>query len=142
MNNDYDDRDRDSQDAPDQDELRAGETDANEQRPEDSAETETDELTERRRTRRTAKTRGGAVRREGETVLRLPERSAQVSEPQTDEMSTLVAQGFTEDEAERLLSVSERMATSHEAQEAEATLRRLRFTRWLVEQGMLNEFSA
>lgn len=54
----------------------------------------------------------------------------------------LEAQGFTADEAIRLVHVSDRAATSGEAREAEATLRRLRFTRWLVERGVLDEFSA
>lgn len=54
----------------------------------------------------------------------------------------LEAQGFTADEAVRIIHVSDRAATSHEAREAEATLRRLRFTRWLIERGVLDEFSA
>ena len=54
----------------------------------------------------------------------------------------LEAQGFTEDEAVRLIHVSDRLKTSREAREAEAVLRRLRFTRWLIQQGMLDEFSA
>ena len=54
----------------------------------------------------------------------------------------LEAQGFSADEASRIVVLSERLADSHEAREAEATLRRLRFTRWLVEHGMLDEWSA
>ncbi len=55
---------------------------------------------------------------------------------------TLEAQGFTADEAIRLIHVSDRLKMSREARESEATLRRLRFTRWLIQQGMLDEFSA
>ena len=54
----------------------------------------------------------------------------------------LEAQGFTEDEAVRLIHVSDRLKTSREAREAEVILRRLRFTRWLIQQGMRDEFSA
>lgn len=57
-----------------------------------------------------------------------------------DEMTKLAQEGFTPDEVARLLSMSERVAHSSEAQESEAVLRRLRFTRWLVEQGLLSEF--
>ena len=59
-----------------------------------------------------------------------------------DVLGELEQRGFTTDEAIRLVHASARIATSKEAREAEATLRRLRFTRWLVEQGMLDEFSA
>src|SRR5262249_19875963 len=54
----------------------------------------------------------------------------------TGEVDELEAQGFTHDEAIRLIHVSDRAATSGEALEAEAMLRRLRFTRWLVERGL------
>jgi hypothetical protein len=57
-------------------------------------------------------------------------------------MHALEAQGFTQDEAIRLIHVSDRLKTSREARESEAVLRRLRFTRWLIQQGMLDEFSA
>ncbi len=50
----------------------------------------------------------------------------------------LESQGFSEDEALRLIDISKRLESSTEAREA----RRLRFTRWLVEQGILDEFSA
>ena len=59
-----------------------------------------------------------------------------------DVLGELEQCGFTTDEAIRLVHASARIATSKEAREAQATLRRLRFTRWLVEQGMLDEFSA
>lgn len=81
-------------------------------------------------------------------ILQLPVRSGAQPVGQPDEsdetgaVAELEAQGFTADEAIRLVHVSDRVATSREAREAEATLRRLRFTRWLVERGMLDEFSA
>lgn len=55
-------------------------------------------------------------------------------------MLKLEEQGFTEDEALRLLSVLDRVTSSSEAVESETTLRRLRFTRWLVERGLLSEY--
>jgi hypothetical protein len=57
-------------------------------------------------------------------------------------LSELEAQGFTEDEAYQLIHVSHRIANSSETREAEAIIRRLRFNRWLFEQGKLSEFSA
>jgi hypothetical protein len=57
-------------------------------------------------------------------------------------LSELEAQGFTEDEAYHLIHVSDRIANSRETREAEAVIRRLRFNRWLFEQGKLSEFSA
>jgi hypothetical protein len=57
-------------------------------------------------------------------------------------LQDLEARGFTEDEARRLIDISDRSAQSAEAREAEATLRRLMFTRWLVEHGRLDEWSA
>jgi hypothetical protein len=57
-------------------------------------------------------------------------------------LSELEAQGFTEDEAYNLIHVSDRIANSRETQEAKAIIRRLRFNRWLFEQGKLSEFSA
>lgn len=90
----------------------------------------------------------------GGNILRLPLREtsgreadavAEQDDADQDNDSTvheLEAQGFTPDEAIRLIHVSDRVATSREAREAEAELRRLRFTRWLVERGVLDEFSA
>ena len=51
-------------------------------------------------------------------------------------------QGFTQDEVQRLVVISDRAAHSTESRAAEAQLRRLRFTRWLIEHGMLDEWSA
>ncbi len=58
------------------------------------------------------------------------------------DLHDLAACGFSEDEARRLIDISDRVTQSAEAREAEATMRRLRFTRWLVEHGMLDEWSA
>lgn len=49
------------------------------------------------------------------------------------DLRELEEQGFTRDEATRLIDLSVRIN--------EATIKRLQFTRWLVEQGLLDEFS-
>ena len=54
----------------------------------------------------------------------------------------LEEQGFSEVEALRLLNVSDRATHSKEALEAQETQRRLNFTRWLIERGLLSEFPA
>jgi hypothetical protein len=84
--------------------------------------------------------------------LRVPARNEESARPligagddQVDDdvaREELVAQGFTSDEAARIVDLSARLGTSREARDAEASLRRLRFTRWLVERGVLDEFSA
>ena len=93
--------------------------------------------TVRRRARRKA-TRSQQSGAESETDL-------DADDDETESGSELVQleeKGFTADEAIRLIHVSQRAAMSREAREAEETLRRLRFTRWLIEHGMLDEFSA
>lgn len=80
-----------------------------------------------------------------EGIIQLSARNEAQETGKDDEaeaVAQLQSQGFTPDEAIRLVHVSGRAATSREAREAEATLRRLRFTRWLIEHGMLDEFSA
>ena len=86
----------------------------------------------------------------------LPELSADGDEPEaTDDHNAtpelklvppteedLESQGFSADEVRRLVLVSDRQASSAESRIAEATLRRLRFTRWLIEHGVLDEWSA
>jgi hypothetical protein len=62
--------------------------------------------------------------------------------PNSPTESDLESQGFTPDEVRRLVVISDRVARSPESQDAEAELRRLRFTRWLVERGVLDEWSA
>jgi hypothetical protein len=54
----------------------------------------------------------------------------------------LEAQGFSAEEAERLIDVSKRLETSAEALASQAELKRLRFAQWLVERGILDEFRA
>jgi hypothetical protein len=62
-----------------------------------------------------------------------PEDAVEDSEPEEDDLRTLGAQGFTEDEVNRLVELSERINAR--------TLKRLQFTKWLVDQGLLDEFS-
>lgn len=79
------------------------------------------------------------------SIIQMPRREnaeAGAQREQDAALHELEAQGFTADEAVRIIHVSDRAATSREAREAEATLRRLRFTRWLIERGVLDEFSA
>lgn len=79
------------------------------------------------------------------SIIQMPRREnadAVAQREQDAAQHELEAQGFTADEAVRIIHVSDRAATSREAREAEATLRRLRFTRWLIERGVLDEFSA
>jgi hypothetical protein len=54
-------------------------------------------------------------------------------EPEDNDLRKLETQGFTEDEVHRLVDLSVRIN--------EATLKRLQFTKWLVDQGLLDEFS-
>jgi hypothetical protein len=121
----------------------------------------------RKRTRRTRQSSNGAktVQRrkpgkidrvassghsENEGIIELPLRhrktrvESQPSKAAVDEstLTELQAQGFTVDEANQLIHVSDRVANSLETREAEAVIRRLRFNRWLFEQGKLSEFSA
>jgi hypothetical protein len=53
----------------------------------------------------------------------------------------LEAQGFSADEADRLIDVSKRLESSAEALASQAELKRLRFAQWLIERGILDEFS-
>lgn len=57
------------------------------------------------------------------------------------DLHVLEALGFTEDEALRLIEVAVRITNSDEARDAEATRKRLQFTKWLIDQGKLDEFS-
>lgn len=54
----------------------------------------------------------------------------------------LESQGFSPDEAQRLIDISKRLETSAEARASQAELKRLRFAQWLIEHGILDEFSA
>ncbi len=62
-----------------------------------------------------------------------PEDTVEDSEPEEDDLRKLETQGFTEDEVSRLVELSERINAR--------TLKRLQFTKWLVDQGLLDEFS-
>ena len=64
------------------------------------------------------------------------------AEPLLPSEDDLERQGFTADEVSRLVLVSKRQEDSAESRFAEAALRRLRFTRWLIEHGRLDEWSA
>ena len=110
----------------------------------------------KKRAKRSASAGGQARRRrpreDSIIELRVPARGDESTKPlitaemdQADDEAArdgLVAQGFTSDEAARIVDLSSRLGTSREARDAEASLRRLRFTRWLVERGVLDEFSA
>ncbi|HET9110927.1 MAG TPA: hypothetical protein VFN78_08900 [Ktedonobacterales bacterium] len=77
---------------------------------------------------------------------------AQTSAPESTDISALSAieadrieleaQGFSPDEAQRLIDISKRLETSAEARASQAELKRLRFAQWLIEHGILDEFSA
>jgi DNA-binding CsgD family transcriptional regulator len=58
-----------------------------------------------------------------------------------ESVASLMAQGFSDGEAARLLELSARAVFSTEARESEAVMNRLRFTRWLIERGVINEFA-
>lgn len=125
------------------------EVDQQAQTPDDEAQQPAEpdgEGNEGRRARST--TSGGRKRRKvpassgaeaTEQALQLPQGEHEESEEDLDELE---AQGFTRTEALRLIHVSDRISHSSEAREAEAVLRRLRFQRWLLERGLLDEFSA
>lgn len=86
---------------------------------------------------------GSAERSPAKPVARKP-RTTNTKRRETahaEPLAGLEAQGFSEGEAARLLEVSARAAYSTEARESEAVLNRLRFTRWLVERGLINEFA-
>lgn len=109
----------------------------------DNTTARTERASNKERTRRPSPRRAADERKLAPVPLNeRSSESAPVDESEDSAMHALEAQGFTEDEAIRLIHVSDRMKTSREARESEAVLRRLRFTRWLIQQGMLDEFSA
>jgi|SwirhisoilCB2_FD_contig_41_13153090_length_451_multi_4_in_0_out_0_1 hypothetical protein len=87
------------------------------------------------------KPRRGGQRKRNTRPTEMSIGGTQPHDPQA-ELAQLESQGFTPDEAARLIYISDRLAHSREAREAEAVMRRLRFHRWLVESGRLDEFSA
>ncbi|MGZ3636652.1 MAG: hypothetical protein ACXVCX_02315 [Ktedonobacterales bacterium] len=132
----------------------------------DAAQSKGEEIrdirTSRPRARRTSTRNVGGKRDTTEAktdsgIIQFSERTARndqqpadatVSTDDTEELAAirtldeLKAQGFTADEAVRLIHVSDRLANGREARESQTTLRRLRFTRWLIEHGVLDEFTA
>ncbi len=66
------------------------------------------------------------------------ERDEVILPPREDDLRDLEAQGFTPEEANRLIDLSARI---NEGISNEPTLKRLQFTRWLVQRGLLDEFS-
>jgi hypothetical protein len=117
--------------------------------PEALKHTHTDGQTPKRPAARRGGTKKAAKRSDSAAIIKLPLREQPVEPVEEVEeedgdaaIEALAAQGFTTDEVLRLIRFSGRLANSHEARESEATLRRLRFTRWLIEHGVLDEFSA
>ncbi|HEY7984885.1 MAG TPA: hypothetical protein VID73_11995 [Ktedonobacterales bacterium] len=76
------------------------------------------------------------IAQQGESA---PEEEPAPVAPSEDDLER---QGFTTDEVRRLVLVSKRQEDSTESRFAEAAMRRLRFTRWLIEHGRLDEWSA
>ena len=140
----YDERDERSAPGDDQAETQADGWESEQPLGTPSSETESE--------RNTPESRHGSVRQRAgrKSPSRPPtdgDGAAYVDEGDDEtesgsELVELAEKGFTADEAIRLIHVSQRAAMSREAREAEETLRRLRFTRWLIEHGMLDEFSA
>ncbi|MDE3229819.1 MAG: hypothetical protein KGO05_08040 [Chloroflexota bacterium] len=76
---------------------------------------------------------------EAETPTAATQEPLTLSPVEADEME-LEAQGFTSEEALRLIEMSKRLETSAEARASQAELKRLRFAQWLIERGILDEF--
>ena len=94
---------------------------------------------------RKPRTPGKSARKTTETVtIDVPVAAGKPAEPtaESEARASLEAQGFSSDEAARLIHVSDRMSTSREVREAQATMKRLRFAQWLIEHGVIDEFSA
>ncbi|HEV2236939.1 MAG TPA: hypothetical protein VGR57_09800 [Ktedonobacterales bacterium] len=73
---------------------------------------------------------------------RAPEDEPALPAPVAPSEDDLERQGFTTDEVRRLVLVSKRQEGSAESRFEEAAMRRMRFTRWLIEHGRLDEWSA
>ncbi len=74
-----------------------------------------------------------------ETATVVAQEAANLSAIEADRIE-LEAQGFSADEAQRLIDISKRLESSAEARESQAELKRLRFAQWLIERGILDEF--
>lgn len=95
----------------------------------------------RPRARRTTRKAGSARPTTAEIKPAHAPEPLAVSALEADAME-LEAQGFSADEAQRLIDMSRRLESSAEARASQAELKRLRFAQWLIERGILNEFSA
>ncbi len=109
---------------------------------------ETTETTERPRARRAshkasiAQTRATEDASENATADATTEATGVTAMSALDaDRIELEAQGFSADEADRLIEVSKRLESSAEALASQAELKRLRFAQWLIERGILDEFS-
>lgn len=90
---------------------------------------------------RARRTRNTANIESAESDTAVTTEPAIVSAIPTD-LDELEAQGFSADEAQRLIDISIRLESSAEARASQAELKRLRFAQWLVEHGILDEFKA
>jgi hypothetical protein len=99
------------------------------------------DATPRPRARRTTRKSVSAEPTPVENAATRAQEQLAVSALEADAME-LEAQGFSSDEAQRLIDMSKRLETSAEARASQAELKRLRFAQWLIERGILNEFSA
>jgi len=124
----------------------ARDRDASAKQPPRSARTRKSAASETSRTAKPSarkKTGGSAAGSAAKSAAKKPRATnakRRASAPE-ESLAGLAAQGFSEGEAERLLEVSARVAYSTEARESEAVMNRLRFTRWLIERGVINEFA-
>lgn len=95
----------------------------------------------RARSRRTTRKVAATQAEPAEAITPPVQEPAHLSAIEADKIE-LEAQGFSADEAQRLIDISKRLETSAEARASQAELKRLRFTQWLIEHGILDEFSA
>lgn len=93
----------------------------------------------RRASRKTVTTPTSATETPATEAAEAPEIAA-LSAIEADRIE-LEAEGFTPEEAERLIEVTKRLETSAEALASQAEMKRLRFAQWLFERGRLDEFS-
>ncbi len=131
-------------DVPTPDAAIAGATESTES----TESAETTETTERPRARRAshkasiAQTRATEDASENATADATTEATGVTAMSALDaDRIELEAQGFSADEADRLIEVSKRLESSAEALASQAELKRLRFAQWLIERGILDEFS-
>ncbi len=114
--------------------MRAAQNNLNVDMPSESGNTQAAEEAPRPRARRTSRKPAST------TEPARAQEPLSVSPLEADAME-LEAQGFSADEAQRLIDMSKRLESSAEARASQAELKRLRFTQWLIERGILDEFS-